>query len=54
MTDNGAKKTPTHSVMFLYVILKQNHMAFIFGRKIFHPLSSIDPYPANVENMVSS
>jgi len=29
--------------MFLYVILKQYYMARIFGRKIFHPLSSINP-----------
>jgi hypothetical protein len=28
--------------MFLYVILKQYYMARIFGRKIFHPLSSIN------------
>ena len=43
MTDNGATKIPTHSMMFLYVILKQYYMAHIFGRKIFRPLSSINP-----------
>ena len=30
-------------MMFLYVILKQYYMVRIFGRKIFHPLSSINP-----------
>jgi hypothetical protein len=43
MTHNGAKKIPTHSVIFLYVTLKQNHMACISGRKIFHLLSSLNP-----------
>jgi len=43
MTDNGATKIPTHSMMFLYAILKQYYMARIFGRKILHSLSSINP-----------